>query len=550
MTDAKTHTEDWKALPWKKYQREVFRLQKRIYRASFRGDLKQVHNLQRLLLRSWSARCLAVRQVSQDNRGKRTAGVDGIANLTPKQRLAYAQRLRKLNVKADPVRRVYIPKPNNPEEQRPLGIPTMFQRGLQALVKLALEPEWEARFEPNSYGFRPGRCAQDAIEAIFICIGRQPKYVLDADIEKCFDRIDHQALVAKLKAIQPIERLVRNWLKAGVLGEGEMTFPEAGTPQGGVASPLLANVALHGLEHHLAEVCTHDKAPMVVRYADDMLVLHEDLEILMKLTRHAENWLQEMGLQFKASKTHICHTLEERDGQVGFDFLGFTVRQYRVGKFRTHTYRGKPGFKTIIKPSAKAQKRHLSKIREIIRKHRGNPQAALIAELNPVIRGWTNYYQTCVAKKVFTKADAQTYQKLARWAAFRHPHKGAKWRYLRYWKRVKGRIEFSDGIGIMVKHADTKIHRHIKVRGSKSPFDGDWLYWSARLGRDPSKPLKIVKLLKRHDGKCLYCGLRFMADDVLETHHRDGNRLNTAYSNLALLHGHCHDQIHSGDVFR
>lgn len=237
MTDAEMHTEDWKALPWKKYQREVFRLQKRIYQASLRGDLKQVHNLQRLLLRSWSARCLAIRQVSQDNRGKRTAGVDGVANLTPKQRMVYAQRIRKLKVSTDPVRRVYIPKPNNPAEKRPLGIPTMFQRGLQALVKLALEPEWEARFEPNSYGFRPGRCVQDAIEAIFISIARQPKYVLDADIEKCFDRIDHQALVAKLKAIQPIDRLVRNWLKAGILDEGELIFPEAGTPQGGVATP-------------------------------------------------------------------------------------------------------------------------------------------------------------------------------------------------------------------------------------------------------------------------------------------------------------------------
>ncbi|HZD57514.1 MAG TPA: group II intron reverse transcriptase/maturase [Anaerolineales bacterium] len=549
MTDAKTHTEDWKTLPWKKYRREVYRLQKRIYRASLRGDRKQVHNLQRLLLRSWSARCLAIRQVSQDNRGKRTAGVDGIANLTPKQRLAYAQRLGKLKAKADPVRRVYIQKPNNPAEKRPLGIPTMFQRGLQALVKLALEPEWEARFEPNSYGFRPGRCAQDAIEAIFICIGKHPKYALDADIEKCFDRIDHQALVAKLKTIHPIERLVRNWLKAGVMDEGKMIFPEAGTPQGGVASPLLANVALHGLEQHLAEVCTHTKAPLVVRYADDLVVLHEDLDTLLELTGHAENWLREIGLQFKVSKTRLCHTLEEREGQVGFDFLGFTVRQYRVGKHRTHTYRGKPGFKTIIKPSQKAQKRHLAKIREIIRKHRGQAQAALIAELNPLIRGWANYYQACVAKRAFSRADAQIYQKLAQWAAFRHPDKGAKWRYLRYWKRTNGRIDFSDGAAVLTKHADTKIHRHIKVRGRKSPFDGDWLYWSARLGRDPNKPPKIAKLLKRQEGKCLYCGLRFRAEDVPEIHHRDRNRSNYAYSNLALLHGHCHDQIHSEKVF-
>jgi len=449
--------------------------------------------------------------------------------------------------KADPVRRIYIPKASNPNEKRPLGIPTMFQRGLQALVKLGLEPEWEARFEPNSYGFRPGRGVQDAIEAIFIGISRRPKYALDADIEKCFDRIDHQALLTKLRAIQPIKRMVRNWLKAGIIDEGEMIFPEAGTPQGGVISPLLANIALHGLELHVAKACTHAKAPMVIRYADDLVILHEDLETLSILTRQAENWLQGMGLQFKASKTHLRHTLEERDGQTGFDFLGFSIRQYRVGKHRTFTYRGRPGFKTLIKPSVKAQKRHQAKIREIIRKYRGDAQPALIAALNPVIRGWANYYSTCVAKRVFARTDARTYKQLSRWAAFRHSDKGAKWQYLRYWKRIHGRIDFSDGTHTLVRHTDTKICRHVKVRGAKSPFDGDWPYWSARLGRDPSRPTRVVKLLKRQDGKCGYCGLSFMAEDRMETHHQDGDRTNNANANLVLLHGHCHDQIHSED---
>jgi RNA-directed DNA polymerase len=185
MADVNRRTEDWKTLPWKPYQRNVYRLQKRIYRAKRRGDVKRVHNLQRLLLRSWSARTLAVRKVTQDNRGKRTPGVDGVASLTPKQRLAYAKRLRHLDQAADPVRRTYLPKPNG--ELRPLGIPTMYDRAKQALVKLALEPEWEAVFEPNSYGYRPGRSAHDAIVAIFLSIHLRPKYVLEADIEKCFD---------------------------------------------------------------------------------------------------------------------------------------------------------------------------------------------------------------------------------------------------------------------------------------------------------------------------------------------------------------------------
>jgi RNA-directed DNA polymerase len=238
MTDVAKHTEDWQTIPWKAFQRNVYRLQKRIYQAERRGDRKQVHNLQRLLMRSWSARCLAVRQVTQDNRGKRTVGVDGIAALPPKQRLKYALRLVKLPIKVAPVRRVYIPKPSNPDECRPLGIPTMYDRAAQALVKLALEPQWEACFEANSYGFRPGRGAHDAIEAIFKAIERKPKYVLDADIEKCFDRINHEQLLAKLRSIQPITRLVRAWLKAGIVDGNEMLFPEAGTPQGGLCKAL------------------------------------------------------------------------------------------------------------------------------------------------------------------------------------------------------------------------------------------------------------------------------------------------------------------------
>jgi RNA-directed DNA polymerase len=543
MADVERHTEDWKTLPWKDMQRNVFRLQQRIYQAERRGDHKQVHNLQRLLLRSWSARCLAVRQVTQDNRGKRTPGVDGVANLTPKQRMALVEELRDVSEwQADPIRRTYIEK-RGTTELRGLGIPTMRDRACQALARLALEPEWEAKFEPNSYGFRPGRSAHDAIEAIFNHIRLKPKYVLDADIEKCFDRIDRKALLEKLSAIQPLQRLVRGWLKAGIIDGDKTLFPEAGTPQGGVISPLLCNVALHGFEKALASVAKRYRVA-VSRYADDFVALCEDLETLLKVKREAEAWLATVGLRLKPSKTRITHTLDEHEGKVGFDFLGFNIRQYRVGRYRTRTYRGKPGFKTLIKPSKKACQRHLQEMRKVIRQHKGAPQPALIKVLNPKIRGWAQYYSACVAKETFDRMDEQVFRKLYRWARFRHPRKTRGWCFARYWKRQGNRNNFGDGTSWLARYADTPIKRHIKIRGDKSPYDGDWPYWIQRLGRDPTKPLRVVRLLKRDKGRCLFCGLRFRVEDVIEVHHWDGNRTNNRYRNLVLLHGHCHDEIH------
>lgn len=275
MSAADVPAYEWKDLPWREIERRVFKLQKRIYRASGRGDVKAVHRLQRLLMKSWSARCLAVRRVTQDNQGKKTAGVDGVKSLTPPQRLEMTRELE-LSRRAQPTRRVWIPKPGK-AEKRPLGIPTMHDRAAQALTKLALEPEWEAKFEAGSYGFRPGRSCHDAVAAIFSSISHQAKYVLDADIAKCFDRIEHQALLNKLATFPKLRRAIRAWLKAGVMDGGELFPTEEGTPQGGVVSPILANIALHGLEeaitaafpqHQKGEVVT--QRPAVIRYADDV----------------------------------------------------------------------------------------------------------------------------------------------------------------------------------------------------------------------------------------------------------------------------------------
>lgn len=548
----------WKNLPWKKFERQVFKLQKRIYRASLRGDLRAVRKLQRLLLKSHSARCLAVRRVSQDNRGKRTAGIDGVASLSPIQRLKLANALN-LKSKAQPLRRVWIPKAGSKNgEKRPLGIPTMRDRALQTLAKLALEPEWEARFEPNSYGFRPGRSCHDAIEAIFHGIRSKPKYVLDADIAKCYERISHEALLAKLCTFPSFRRLIKSWLKAGIMDGKELFATSEGVPQGATLSPLLANVALDGLEEYITSAYPKYRRgerwlPLVIRYADDFVVLHQDLEEIERIRGLVAEWLDEMGLELKPEKTRITHTLNEHDGRVGFDFLGFDVRQFPVGKTHSGKRTSKKrnpglllGFKTIIRPSKEALSKHMKAIKEIVDAHKAAPQAALIRRLNPLIRGWANYYSTTNSARTLQKADHLTYLKLRRWTKRRHPGKSRKWVDNKYWHVHKGGWDFhseKDGIRLL-KHGQTPIKRHTKVQNRRSPYDSDWVYWGNRTARHPQLPKRVARLLRRQKGKCPWCGLHFKDGELLEVDHviptaKGGEDLP---NNQQLLHGHCHDE--------
>ena len=541
----------WQDLPWRQIERAVFKLQHRIYRASRRGDVKAVHKLQHLVLKSWYAKLLATRRVTQDNRGKRTAGVDGVKALTPPQRLTLAHRLH-LPLKAAPVRRVWLPKPGT-AEKRPLGIPVMHDRAGQALVKLALEPEWEAKFEPNSYGFRPGRACHDAIDAIHASITQQDKFILDADIEKCFDRLNHQALLAKLHTFPTLRQTIKAWLKAGVM-DGEELFPtDTGAPQGAVLSPLLMKVALHGLETAITTAFPPFKGslrwqPKVVRVADDFVVLHRDSEVIVQAKALAATGLDGMGLALKPSKTRIGHTLHPIDGTTGCDFLGFHIRQYPVGKYKTGTTRhGTPlGFKTHIKPSHAAQRTHLRQLKQEVRNLRGASQEVLITRLHPLIRGWSNYYSTVVAKATFARIDTLLYAKLRRWAYRRHPTKSAWWVSEKYWHLREGRWTFKTDTGLTLRrHADTPIRRHTKVTGMRSPYDGDWVYWATRLGRHPALSHHWAFLLKKQHGRCLWCGLYFKhGEDLVELDHilplsqgGDGRS-----ANLQLLHGHCHDE--------
>lgn len=540
-------TTEWNTLDWRKLEVRVFKLQNRIFKASSRGDVKAVKRLQKTLMKSWSAKCLAVRRVTQDNRGKKTAGVDGIRELTPVARIELVRNL-KLSDNAKPLRRVWIPKPGT-EERRPLGIPTMHDRATQALVKIGLEPEWEAKFEPNSYGFRPGRSCHDAIQAIYIDLNQREKFVLDADIAKCFDRINHSALLAKLDTFPGLRRQINAWLKAGCMDDGNLFPTEEGTPQGGVVSPLLANIALHGLESAITSIPVK-RRPKVVRYADDFVVIGNSSEIIERCKKVAENWLQVMGLELKPSKTKITHTLHEYEGNLGFDFLGFSVRQYPVGKYHT-AFNGKKqslGFKTLIKPSKKSVKNHMEKINEIILTHRSAPQAAIVQRLNPVISGWSNYFSTVVSKETFSLLDDYVFWRLFSWANHRHPNKGRRWQRKRYWHRIGNRgwvfgVKSENAFIALNLHDRTEIVRHVKVQGTKSPYDGNWIYWSSRQGKHPQASAKMSFLLKRQRGRCLFCGLFFKEDDLLEIDHivPKSIRRDDGYKNLQVLHRHCHD---------
>ncbi|WP_372364581.1 group II intron reverse transcriptase/maturase [Candidatus Uabimicrobium sp. HlEnr_7] len=531
---------EWKALPWKKFERIVFKLQKRIYQASRRGNVSAVHKLQRLLMKSWSAKCLAVRRVTQDNRGKKTAGVDGVKSLTAKQRIQLVTKMD-LKQKAHPVRRVWIPKYGK-QEKRPLGIPTMDNRALQMLAKLALEPEWEAKFEANSYGFRPGRSAHDAREAIFNSIHQKPHYILDADLEKCFDRINHTALLSKLNTYPVLRRTIKRWLKAGIM-EGKSLYPsKEGAPQGGVCSPLLAGIALHGLETAIinafpTQISLNGKLvrwrPKIVVYADDFVLMHTDLTALKKAKEITSEWLKEMGLTFKAEKTRITHTLSEYNDNIGFDFLGFNVRQYKSKRQR--------GFKTLIKPSKEAISRHLRKIRDIFRKNKHASQEDLIRRLNPLIRGWANYHSTGVSSEIFSKLDNLMWEKLSGWAKRKHPKTGWRKTINKYF-RDGWRFKTREGVSLL-KYSSIPIRRHVKVQGCRSPFDGDFIYWAIRMGKSRILPPRKARLLKEQKGKCTWCGLHFKHGDILEIDHivplNHGGK--SVLYNLQLLHGHCHD---------
>lgn len=542
---------EWSSIDWRTVEKAVFKLQKRIYQASQNGNRVLVRKLQRLLNASYSAKVLSVRKASQENHGKKTAGVDGKTALTSKERQELVQSLN-LECKTKPIRRVWIDKVGK-KEKRPLGIPTIRERARQTLICLTLEPEWEAKFEPNSYGFRPGRSCHDAIQAIFQATKFKHAYVLDADIKGCFDNINHAALLKKINTSPSIKKLISVWLKAGIMEDGIERPNESGTPQGSSLSPLLANIALHGLENDTKEFLRSDlfvrgkgkykscagnymTTLSIIRYADDFVVLHESKEVIQKAGDFISDWLKKIGLELKKEKTRLGHTLNTFKGaKPGFNFLGFNIRQFDCND-------RKKGYKLIIRPTRESIKRHSDNLRFEIKKMRGKDQESLIRILNPIIRGWCNYFQYVVSRATFEKLNTLTFRKIWGWACFAHNRRSKKWIKNRYFLKDKGnnwRFCTRSGGLKLVEHTDWKITRFIKVKGEKSPYDGDFVYWAARMGKYADGLHKAAVLLKRQMGKCAKCHLFFKADDLYKLHFADGNTKNYLWKNLLLIHDHC-----------
>lgn len=478
--------DQWNSIDFKKAEKEVIRLQRRIAKAQQEGRINKVKCLQYILSRSHYAHLIAVKRVSS-SKGSKTPGVDGQLWRSPSRKWNAAQTIKrsinKYQYRAKPLRRIYIPKKNN--KKRPLGIPTLFDRAVQALHALTLEPVAETLADPNSYGFRRFRCTADAIEQCFILLSRKhsAQWVLEADIKACYDKIDHPWMTEHI----PMDKHALNqWLKSGYVDKNQLFPTVEGTPQGGIISPILCNMALDGLEQRIKSVCPkRDQKVSFVRYADDFIVTCADKELIETHIKPAiEEFLRPRGLTLSKEKTKITHITE------GFDFLGQNVRKYPNGKL-------------IIKPSKDSIKGLLDKVRTICRESRGHNAEILINRLNPVIRGWANYHRHIASKSTFAGVDYQVNQAIVRWIKRTHPKKSWKWINRKYYHRItpmngavftakvkpnKARKDngktAEPGKTRMIslyRAASTKIVRRVKVRMNANPFDpGQTSYFAMR----------------------------------------------------------------------
>ena len=486
----------WSSINWVDCDRNVRKLQARIVKAVGRGRWGKVKALQWLLTHSLSGKAFAVKRVTE-NKGKRTPGVDGEIWARPATKTRAMLSLKRRGYKPQALRRVYIPKSNG--KPRPLGIPTMKDRAMQALHLFALDPISETTADKHSYGFRKGRATRDALQQCFKLLCRSktsPKWVLDADIKGCFDNISHDWMLSHI----PMDKTVlRKWLEVGFV-DGARWFPtEAGTPQGGIASPTLANMVLDGMERRLADSfkrkagknAFHPKVRLV-RYADDFVITGATKETLELVREEIAAFLAERGLSLSLEKTKIVHISE------GFNFLGCNVR----------TYRGK----LLIKPSKDAQLRVRRKLHDMIREKRTAEQRNLILLLNPVILGWAEHFRNFVAKDAFGKLDSELWGALWRWAKRRHPYKNRWWIADRYFHTIGSRrwvfaVKKNGGdqrlanVWVkLAKAADTKIRRHVKIKADANPYDPEWRSYFRDRARSMPGPRRALERLEPNAG--------------------------------------------------
>ena len=494
----KISSESWEILPWKKFQINLFRLQKRVYKAIRAGDSNKARSLQKLILRSQSARFLAIRQVTQLNNGKKTAGVDGKLALTFKERFRLEEKLRLKanNWKHQGLRSIPIPKKDG--TKRILKVPTISDRAWQCLAKYALEPAHEATFHAQSYGFRTGRSAHDAQKKLFHNLRSQSngiqKRVIELDIAKCFDRISHTSIMENLIAPSGLKLGIFRCLKAGI----NVGFPDQGTPQGGVASPLLANIALNGIEE------IHNS----IRYADDMVFILKPEDDAEKILEKVKEFLAVRGMEISERKTKLTATTN------GFDFLGWNFRVQKNGKFRT-------------RPSSDNYEAFRKKVKAII--NNSNYGATVKAsKLAPVVRGWRNYHRYC---KMDGARNSLYFIQNRAYKVFNKETKQNRYSSKKLLKQAFPAVSYSE-------------NKFVNVKGDKSPYDGDIAYWSKRNSKLYDGETSFA--LKRQNHSCVACGLMFTSEERIHLHHVDGNHGNWKRDNLVAIHESCHDYLHMG----
>ncbi|WP_312626761.1 group II intron reverse transcriptase/maturase [Scandinavium sp.] len=539
---ASPHLTDWHSINWKTSHRQVRKLQVRIAKAAMSQQWRRVKYLQRMLTRSFSAKSIAVRRVTE-NAGKSTPGVDGEIWNTPKKKWKALSNMKRHGYRPMPLRRILIPKSDG--TRRPLGIPTMQDRAMQALYLLALEPVSESVADHNSYGFRPMRSTADAIEALFNNLAKKhsAKWVLEGDIKGCFDNISHDWLLANI----PLDKQVlRKWLNAGFMENNLFNSTNSGTPQGSPISPVLANMALDGLEGRLREAFggysnyyRNMYKINIVRYADDFVITGISSELLSeKVLPIVQAFMAERGLTLSPKKTLITHI------DKGFDFLGQNIRKYD-GKF-------------LIKPSTKNLKNILRKIKAIVKDNLAMTAEMLIIKLNPVIKGWANYHQHIVAKVAYGYIDYRIWQLLWYWSKRRHPKRGKRWIKEKYFKRIGAREWPFSAIGkegqifSLARAADTVIKRHVKIRATANPYSPeDEEYFEGRLQNIWSHQTKgrrnLNTIWRKQKMRCPMCHELITQETGWHLHHTHPRHKggSNKLTNLILLHPNCHRQLHS-----